>query len=50
MYEIRDEEGVIYSGSYEEMYAYWEDITGENTENITWSGDIELVQVLEIYR
>ena len=48
MFEILDDDGVIYSGSSEEM----EDIFDEMLENSNarWEGDLKLVQVLKVER
>ena len=55
MYEIIDEKGVIYSSNNEEeIYGFWEEMVGDNPENgedaIGWTGDLKLVNILEIFR
>lgn len=51
MWEIIDNEGVIYSGSESEMYEYWNKIANQdNPDEIEWIGDLRLIQVHDIYR
>ena len=49
MYEIQDADGVIYSGSLEEMEAQFDKMTDEESvDSWSWCGDLKLVQVLRV--
>ena len=51
MYEIIDNNGVIYSSSdYEEIMTWWGEMTDENPENIEWDGDLKLIKILDIIK
>jgi len=46
MWEIIDDEGVIYSGNEEEVRAYWDKMNSEENED-EWSGDLKLIEIHE---
>lgn len=64
MWEIRDEEGIVHSGTEEEMNEAWSVLTGLYCDlkskkkqkilfdkwHYAWCGDIELLQVHDIHR
>lgn len=50
MYEIIDNNGTIYSGTYEEMITVWDEILTDNPNDIQFDGDLKLIHVLNIYR
>ena len=48
-FQIIDDNSVIYSSSdYEEAIRWWDGITGDNPEDITWEGDLKLIKILDI--
>ena len=48
-FQIIDDNSVIYSSSdYEEAIRWWDVITGDNPEDITWEGDLKLIKILDI--
>lgn len=58
MWEIIDEDGTIFSGSEEEMTSKFYDLTQNrddddislSDEEVSWEGDLRLIQVHQIYR
>lgn len=46
---IVDDKGVIYSGSLEEMQEQFAKMTSSKSED-SWTGDLRLIEVLEVYR
>ena len=51
-WEIKDERGVIYSGTEEEINSIWHNttVTGKTPRVTEWEGDLKLVQVHAITR
>jgi len=60
--EIRDDEGVIFSGTLEEMENYWDAIKNGNecseennpllslVSDLTWEGDLVLCLIIDTHR
>lgn len=44
MWEIVDDNGVIYSGSEDEMMMYWQQMNSEDNYD-EWEGDLKLIEV-----
>ena len=49
MYEIVDNKGTLYSGSYEEMEDKFSYLINEE-HNEDWYGDLKLIKVIQVYR
>lgn len=51
MFEIIDQNGVIYSGTSDEILFYWEELVySGNPERIEWEGDLKLIEVIAIHK
>ena len=55
MWQIIDNNGVIYSGTEEEMLNMWDNILGINKYKgrpceIYWIGDLKLIQIHQIHK
>lgn len=49
MFEIQDDNGTIYSGKESEMTSKWEEITSDRTEEVDFTGDLRLIQVIDTW-
>ena len=47
-YETQDNQGVIYSGHFDQMQPTYNDLI--NNSSIKWQGDLKLVQIVCLYQ